>query len=698
LTLPAPIDCSRKAAILSVRELTTDFFVRNGSVRAVDGVSFDLRRGEVLGLVGESGSGKSATGLSLMGLIDPPGRVTAGQADFDGRDLFQLDAESFRQLRGRRISMVFQDPTMTLNPTLRIETQMVEAILAHEDVPAAEARRRSIEALAKVGIPSPAERLSAYPHQFSGGMRQRVAIAIAFLNDPDIIIADEPTTALDVTIQAQILHGVRRICRERGTALIWITHDLSILAQLADRIAVMYAGRIVEQGSVDQVLGWPQHPYTRGLLASVPSRNARGARMREIGGGPPSLAHPVEGCAFRPRCPRAEGLCREAPALRPTAIGGEARCHFPLGAPAAEGLEVVAASAVSARDSTPPALELSNLSKTFSAKLDPLLKLMRQLGVRVRHDFVRAVDDVSITIQRGEVVGLVGESGCGKSTVARMAAGILQPDAGAVAVHRSEGRGVSSDAGLTVQMVFQDPMSSLNPRLRVGRLIGEAPRRHRIVTAREADGYVDGLLRRVGLDPAARDRHPHQFSGGQRQRIAIARALAVKPDILICDEAVSALDVSIQAQILNLFMDLRREFDLSILFISHDLGVIRHISDRIVVMYLGRVVEAAPAEELFADPNHPYAQALIEGMPSFERRRTPQEPPKGELPSPLNPPPGCHFHPRCPFAFDRCRTERPPLKSIAASRLSACHLNDVPRAPAPGKPLAQPERANETIH
>ena len=423
------------------------------------------------------------------------------------------------------------------------------------------------EALERVGIPSPESRLRSYPHQFSGGMRQRVAIAIALLNKPKLIIADEPTTALDVTIQAQILYEAQKLCRESGTALIWITHDLSVVAGLADRICVMYAGRIVEQGSVDEVLDAPLHPYTHGLIGSVPSRNRRGSPLAQIPGMTPALLDLPPGCAFRSRCPRAAPACTEYPELT-TAQQPAGALLLPLAPMKA-------------------LLELEHVSKRFVQPLDLAGKIARALGADVSDEVVHAVDDVSFSVNEGEVVGLVGESGCGKSTLGRMVAGILPPSAGAIR-YRGQER-----IGLQVQMIFQDPFASLNPRMRVEDIVGEAPVVHGLVKKEALDDYLDQLFARCGLDPSYKKRFPHQFSGGQRSRIGIARALAVKPEFLVCDEAVAALDVSIQAQILNLFMKLREDLALTYLFISHDLGVVEHLSDRVVIMYLGRVVESA---------------------------------------------------------------------------------------------------------
>ena len=684
------------SALLVVEDLQTHFATSQGLLKAVDGVSFNIGRGEVMGLVGESGSGKSVTGYSIMRLVPSPGFIASGRILFGGEDLASASADRIRSLRGARIAMIFQDPMMTLNPVLSIGTQMIETVLAHRQVSQSQAIKRACEALEMVGIAAPQERLASFPHQLSGGMRQRVVIAIAMLHEPDLIIADEPTTALDVTIQAQILAQVRRLRQLHGTAVLWITHDLSVVAGLADRISVMYAGTIVEQGTVDALLDRPAHPYTRGLIGSLPSRNRPGKPITQIAGMMPSPFSLPTGCRFQPRCDRADANCLAPPGLTQVEAGRMVRCVHPLTYEPASGLAaqpalmrpavpVEAAVAIvgpasTGAAATGPLIALRAVDKRFVTRLDWFERMLRRLGANLTEQNLSAVDQVDLAVFPGEVLGLVGESGCGKSTVARMLAGIHSPSAGQVLFRGTDVETLDAPARreyqLRCQMVFQDPFGSLNPRLRVGELIGEGPRVHGLWPEADFVQRLDALMTRVGLDPDMKSRFPHQFSGGQRQRIGIARALAVEPDLLVCDEPVSALDVSIQAQVLNLFMKLRADLGLTYVFISHDLGVIRHLADRVMVMYLGRIVESGPSQELLDRPNHPYTRALLDQVPRLDLRRQEYAMISGEIPSPLHPPSGCRFHTRCPQAGPRCRSESPPLREIAPGRLSACHLND----------------------
>jgi peptide/nickel transport system ATP-binding protein len=668
MVMPSP------TPLLAVENLRTHFDTPDGALRAVDGVSFSLNAGEILGLVGESGSGKSVTGFSILGLVDPPGRIVGGSIKFKGRELVGLGKDELRKLRGSEIAMIFQDPMTTLNPSLRIETQMVEAVRVHTPMGWQAARARALECLRSVGIAAPEERLRSYPHELSGGMCQRVVIATALLNEPDLIIADEPTTALDVTIQAQILHEVQKLCARYNTALIWITHDLSLVAGLAHKLCVMYAGRDVEIGSVDDVLDRNVHPYTKGLLGSVP---IRGRTLISIPGAAPSPMDLPPGCAFAPRCANSDTACASDPPRTAGADGTTYRCFHPQrgGLPGADGVAMDRRPSPSA--SATPIVSVQGVTKTFGGRAGVLTRALARMGLASMPRAVHAVSDVSLDVRQGEVVSLVGESGCGKSTLSRMIAGIMAPTAGRITY---DGKALNATAGgkksvdeLALQMVFQNPFASLPPRMRIKDLIGEAVRVHRIVPEQEIDGYVEGLLVQCGLNPSYKTRFPHQFSGGQRQRVGIARALAVKPRVLICDEPVSALDVSVQAQIINLFIEMRDRLNLTFLFVSHDLGIVEKFSDRVVVMYLGRIVEEAPTSDLFDHPRHPYTRALLDQVPSLAQRHITYGPLRGEIPSPLNPPSGCHFHPRCTHATALCREVAPRLENKATSHRVACH-------------------------
>ena len=661
--------------LLQVTDLRTWFFTDAGVVRAVDGVSFTLNRGETLGIVGESGSGKSVAAKSIMNLLEEPARIVAGSIRFRGKEITALTEEQLREIRGAEISMVFQDPMTSLNPVLRISRQLIETMTAHDRFKPEAARTRAASLLGRMGIPQPGRVLDSWPHQFSGGMRQRVMLAMGFANEPSLILADEPTTALDVTIQAQILDLLRALNEDLGTAVILISHDLGVIATICSRVLVMYAGEVVEEGHPKDLLTDPRHPYTWALLHAAPRMEdavSHDRRLATIEGQPPDARAWPDGCRFRARCPFAIDACIQHPELLPIGTDRSARCWVTQGG---EPLRPPAARVVTTslrQDASPtPLLQVRGLVKHFQLPRENFLE---------PHRVLRAVDGVDLEVFPGETVGLVGESGCGKSTIARLLMRLDEPTAGRILF---DGRDITHASQSVIrplrrrmQMIFQDPYASLNPRMTVNEILAGPLRLHGLAhSAAAARERVGELLNLVGLPPEAAARFPHEFSGGQRQRISIARALAVEPVFIVGDEPISALDVNIQAQIINLMIGLQERLRLTYLFIAHDLAVVRHISDRIVVLYLGRVVETAPAAALFRQPLHPYTVSLISAVPTLDANATKQRIVlRGEVPSPLNPPSGCHFRTRCPAATERCAAETPELAELAPGHRVACHF------------------------
>ncbi len=660
--------------LLEVENLAVEFTTGAGRLRAVDGLNISVAPGETLAVVGESGSGKSVSALSIMRLL--PGRiarVVSGTIQFDGRDLRTMSDQEIRETRGSQISMIFQEPMSSLNPILTIGYQIAEPVRIHTGASKEKARERAVELMRMVGIPDAERRLDQYPHQFSGGMRQRVMIAIGLACNPRMIIADEPTTALDVTIQAQILELLKNLSRDLGIALIIITHNLGVVARYADRVAVMYAARLVEEGPADQVFGSPRHPYTMGLLRSVPRLDRpRTGRLQTIDGLPPNLTTAPTGCRFAPRCPFKIDICEKSPPLVPTDTGSRSACWR---------WEEIAAKTITWDSERGAEVGAAAVRNEILVKVRGLRKHFPVSGgVFGKPGVVKAVEDVSFEIARGETLGLVGESGCGKTTVGRLLLGLENPTEGEISFR---GRDLLATDGKArkelrrkIQVIFQDPYSSLNPRMTIGQIIGEPIRVYDLAKNSEAErARVQELLGLVGLRPEMYDRYPHQLSGGQRQRVGIARALAIEPDFIVCDEAVSALDVSIQGQIINLLEDLQKRLGLTFLFIAHDLAVVRHISNRVAVMYLGRVMELADRDELYANPLHPYTRALLDAAPvpdpQVEKLRAPRII-QGDLPSPVNPPSGCVFHTRCPMAINECSQVIPPLEQKKSGHFAAC--------------------------
>ena len=667
--------------LLDIRDLHTDIEIRSGVVHALSGVDLHVNAGETLGIVGESGSGKTMTALSLMGLLPQGGRVSSGQLILDGQDLTKLSLREKRKLRGTKVGMIFQDPLTSLNPTMKIGLQVCEPLRVHEKLSKKEALARAVEILKRVGMPRPEVVINNYPHQLSGGMRQRVMIAMALVCKPRILIADEPTTALDVTTQMQILDLIDELRDEYQMGVILITHDLGVVAGHTDRVAVMYAGRIVETAPTKTLFTEPKHRYTSSLMVALPERAlAAGTKLFSIPGAPPSLTNLPMGCRFAARCLWATDECR---AGYPDLSGDDTHtfsCFHPVQkgdeSPAAlqakldtqkNGNEAGAQQAPLV--SSKVLLDVKEASREYESAGSGFFK--RDKGV------VSAVDRVSITVKKGETYGLVGESGCGKSTMGRLIAGLERPSGGSIEL---DGRDLATLKGRDavtihrdVQMMFQDSYAAMDPRMRIDQILAEPMSIQKTGNARQIAERIMEIIEQVGLTEEILDRYPHEFSGGQLQRIGFARSLTLAPDLIVADEPVSALDVSVQAQVLNLMKDLQAELGLSYLFISHDLAVVQYMADRIGVMYLGRIVEEGPAKEVVENPKHPYTKALIDSIPvpdpefSHDNRAIKLT---GEPPSAVNPPEGCRFRPRCPFAGEECKIQ--PTLTDERHRV-ACH-------------------------
>jgi peptide/nickel transport system ATP-binding protein len=680
--------------LLQIEDLHTEIRLRSATVYALDGVSLTVEAGECVGIVGESGSGKTMTALSIMQLLPPGGHITGGQITLDGQIISSLDDNGMRHVRGNEVGMIFQDPMTSLNPTVTIGDQIAETVLLHRGVDKAAGLARAVEVLGLVGMPRPAERVKSYPHQLSGGMRQRVMIAMALACEPKLLIADEPTTALDVTIQKQILELIDDLRKRLGMAVILVTHDLGVIAGRADRAVVMYAGRVVETTSTLRLFGNPRHPYTEALFGALPEKAADSSkRLYSIPGLPPDLSSPPSGCKFAPRCRYVQDSCRQAePALEGDSWEHVYRCFFPVGraVDGARAAELTVTEGVpEARVAAAPPdggngvlLRADRLVKNFAVTAGAVLQ--RKVGD------VSAVADVSLSIRAGQTFGMVGESGCGKTTVGRLIAGLEKANSGAIMLDGEDLVKLNTrerrQRSQKIQLMFQDSYASMDPRMRVGPILREPLAIHRVGSRREQQAKIAAMLDEVGLPRAAVERYPHEFSGGQRQRLGLARALILSPKLLVADEPVSALDVSIQAQILNLMQDLQQDLGLTYLFISHDLSVVRYLSDTIGVMYLGKMVELGPADDVYFNPVHPYTKGLIDTIPIADpavERATVQKGVAGELPSAINPPSGCRFRTRCPYAQEICAEEEPPLRPFtAAGHVAACHF-----------PLRQPEPA-----
>ena len=658
------------SSLLEIRNLSVKFATRQTFATAVEDFSLSINAGECVGLVGESGCGKTTSGLAVMRLLPGNGRISEGSILMDGIDLSTLSEVEMQNYRGNSIALIPQDPMSSLNPTMKIGRQIGEGLRIHTGASDEEARKRAIEVLEMVEMPRPSERLNQYPFELSGGLRQRVIIAMGLVMKPKLLIADEPTTALDVTIQAQILDIIDNLRKELNMAVLLITHDMGVIAGRTDRVVVMYGGKKVEESTTSELFNGMRHPYTQALLASMPSLELdTKQQLTSIAGMPPDLTKRIVGCRFAPRCKFADDHCQsEDPPL--SGDSHKFACFKPISGPSS-----IVVRSIETREKIAPRNEI--------ARIEGLVKEypVKAGVIRRKVGSINAVSDVSFSIYEGETFGLVGESGCGKTTIGRLIVGLELPTSGTVSF---DGKVVSAKSfnpskadRSDRQMMFQDPYSSLNPRMKVAQILGEPLMVQRRGSSAEQKARVNELLSIVGLDPMAADRFPHEFSGGQRQRIGLARALALNPRLIVADEPVSALDVSIQAQILNLMKELQVEHNLSYIMVSHDLAVVYYMADTIAVMYLGKIVEIGDAESVFRTPAHPYTQGLLDAVPvpdpdSEKSKQVVRV--HGELPSPINPPSGCRFRTRCPKAEDLCADVEPQFSLFGPTQHAACHF------------------------
>ncbi len=691
------------APALKVENLSTEIRLSRATVQPVGNVSLEIGEGETLGLVGESGCGKSMLGLSVLGLLPTGGHVTEGSIKLGDKELVGLPERELRRIRGNDTAMIFQDSLSSLNPTKSIGEQVSEPVRLHRGVSRKEALDRALEVLELVGLPRPRERLSDYPHQLSGGLRQRVMIAIALACEPRVLLADEPTTALDVTIQAQILSVLDDLEQRLGMATLLVTHDMGVVAGRSRRINVMYAGRIVETAPSEELFSSMRHPYTQSLLGSIPRLESDPGRpLLSIPGLPPDLTDPPQGCRFAPRCQFATDQCR---AQEPPLSGDSDHkfaCWHPVDGPAVAVSASTGTRVSVTREPAPAGPAATVAGPVVQNGAGPLLEVVNAVreypvtaGTMLKRkvNSVKAVSDVTLQVRAGEAVGLVGESGCGKTSLGKLIVGIEKPDGGQIRIageeiFRKRG-GELRRARRTVQMMFQDPYGSLDPRMRVRAILREPLQIQGVGSTREQDDRVRGLLSEVGLPLNALERYPHEFSGGQRQRIALARALTLEPRIMVADEPVSALDVSIRSQVLNLMKRLQTERNMASVVISHDLAVVKYLADRIGVMYLGKLVEVGTGDDIYRRPAHPYTEALIKTIPvpdpAVEQAKRGVAI-RGELPSPINPPSGCRFRTRCPLAQEICAQVEPPMRRFGQSHQAACHFPL--QTPEPELPLA----------